>query len=440
MRVATALLLCLSASRSPAADPWAQYGGPAGDFRLPAAKAAAGGAEWKRTFGPGTCGVVADGTRLYTMYAVPRDAKAGDEVTVALDPATGKTQWEERVAVTLRPKQETFGGAPVQPQATPVVADGRLFTVGFTGRLCARDAATGKALWSADLVADHAATPVQFGFAASPIVRAGKLIVHVGGKHAVIAFDPGTGKALWKSAAAEPGYATPVVMTWDKRAVIVQLTRDALFGFDAATGATLWTYALPKKGLTNVPTPIPLDDGRLLVSGQGLDGTRLLQLVRSGDSAEVRELWHQRKAQFFYTNWACDGEAVYGFTGNGGKRLTALRVKDGSVVFQELGQTDANVICLGRELLVCRGDGLVSLGSATADGFAATARGQPVAGRCWAPPTVLGNAVVVRSGAELAAVRLSSLAADFKPPADAGVSALDAAFGGPRPEPKSPDR
>ena len=424
------MMLLALASSLQAAEPWPRYGGPTGDFRLPTPTAGPNEAEWKRPFGRGTSGIAACGNRYYSMSVVPKDGgKAGDEFVIALDPATGKTIWEESVPVALLAKQESFGGASMQPQATPAVHDGIVYTVGFTGLLQACSAADGKRLWSTDLVVDQGATPVQYGFAASPVAFNGKLVVAVGGKHATIAFDLKTGMVVWASEAAAPAYATPVPMSWKGRPMIMQLTRDTLFGFDAADGKTRWSFPLPKTNLTNVPTPIVFDDGRIVVSGQGIDGTRLLQLTEDGDSIAVKERWHQRKTQFFYTNWTTDGETAFGFPGNGGKRFTAVRLKDGAILSQDVGQTDANVVLLGKQLLLCRGDGLLSLGTPTVDGFTADVRGQATKGRCWAAPTIVGGSVIVRSETELAVIKLSSLTTDFKPPADSGVSALDAAFG-----------
>jgi outer membrane protein assembly factor BamB len=439
MRLQALFAILLVVPTVGATEPWSRYGGPTGDFRVPEAKPTTNASEWKRNFGSGTSGIVTDGTRLYSMYSVPSEGgKSGEEFAVALDPTNGKTLWEESVPVKLLAKQEAFGGGVIQPQATPTVFEGKLFSVGFTGLLHARDAATGKLLWATDLVADHGATPVQFGFAASPIVQDGKLVVHSGGKQAMIVFDTKTGNVLCKSEAAEPSYATPVAMTLDGRTTIIQLTRDALFGFDLATGSTLWKYPLPKPRLTNVPTPIVLSENRILVSGQGLDGTRLVQIAKSGETYEAKELWHQRKAQFFYTNWASDGMAVYGFTGNNGKRLTSIKLLNGSILFQELGQTDANVVILGNKLLACRGDGLLSFGTSTAEAYEVSARGIATTGRCWVPPTILGDRAVIRSKSELAIVKLSALVGDFKAPADTGVSALEAAYGSPKP--KTPEK
>ena len=388
-------------------------------------------AEWTRPFGTGAGRVASDGARLYATSAVPKSGETpAVEVTTALDPATGKTLWEERTPFAPRPKQEAFGGSPMRPQATPAVGGGLVLTLGFSGVLQARDAATGKLAWGTDLVESHGATPVQYGFAGSPILSGGKLIVPVGGKHAVIAFDPATGEVAWASAPAEPAYATPVPLSVAGRAMIAVLTRDTLLGLDAATGETLWSHKLKDKGLTNVPTPIPLSGGRLLTSGQGVDGTRMLKVSQEGDAFAVSEVWARPKVQFFYTNWLADEQCVYGYPAQGGKRFTALSLADGKTVSQDIGQTDANVVAVGGEFLLCRGDGLLSLGKFTPDGFEARVRGKATSGRVWAAPTVVGGAVIVRSDTELACVRLASLTADFVPPADKGVSALDAAFGG----------
>jgi outer membrane protein assembly factor BamB len=368
------------------------------------------------------------------MYCQPlSENSAGEEFTTALDLATGKTLWEQGESVKRLAKQESFGGAPIQPQSTPCVAGGLVFTVGYTGLLNARDGATGKKIWGTNLVADHGATPVQFGFATSPIVWNKQLIVHSGGKHAVMAFDLLTGKVLWASEAAGPSYATPVIVANNSTPFIVQQTRDNLLGLDPATGKTLWKYSLPKVGQTNVPTPVALSENRLLVSGQGWEGTRMLQLVAGGEGTTVKQLWYQRKTQFFYSNIVIHKEAVFGFPGNGGRRFTSLRLKDGTAAMLEAGYTDASLVELGDKLLFCRGDGLLSRVNVDDATVEVLDKAKPLAGRVWVTPTVLGQMLLVRSETELTAIPLSSLKADFVAPPDAGVTAMDEAF---KPKPK----
>lgn len=75
------------------------------------------------------------------------------------------------------------------------------------------------------------ATPVQFGFSASPLVYDGAFVVHVGGKQAtLVAFEPRDGRIRWKSAPAEPSYASPMLVRVDGEDQLIQITRDALLG------------------------------------------------------------------------------------------------------------------------------------------------------------------------------------------------------------------
>lgn len=385
------------------ANDWLQYGGPNRDFslkgtlptKLPAPR-------WRRALGEGTSGIVGDGKALYTLYAEGFSAnrEAGTEVVIALEAATGKTRWEHKTPVAMLPKQQSYTRDPVRPQATPLLWQGKLLTLGFTGLLTCFEAATGRVLWQHDLVKAFEATPVQFGFSASPLVHNGAFVVHVGGKQAaLIAFDPRDGHVRWKSAPAEPSYASPMLVRVEGEEQLVQLTRDALLGVAASDGAMRWSYPLPKLGLTNVPTPLLLPDARLVLSGQGILGTRLLKLSRT---QAPTELWANTKTTYFYCNWATTPELVVGCNNNG--FLSALRLTDGQELWRERGQADANLLQVGSETLLLRGDGLLTRARLTPAGLQAVS-GQPLlTGRCWTPPTLIGNTLYARDTKELVAL------------------------------------
>ncbi|MBX9628431.1 MAG: PQQ-like beta-propeller repeat protein [Gemmataceae bacterium] len=407
------LALLLVGTADPATPAWPGYGGPTRDFRVAVAPAGPWTEKavlWRRPLGPGESGIVSDGTTLFTQYSVPdpKDKKRGEEVVVALDPATGKTKWEHKYPAAMLPKQETYRGAPVGPQATPLVGGGRVFAVGFAGLFHCLDAATGKVLWKHDLVAEYDATPVQFGFAASPVAYKDVVLLHVGGKQAaVMAFDPKDGAVRWKSAPAEPAYATPVVAAFGGEDQVVQVTRDTLYGFAAADGSSRWTYPLPKPGLTNVPTPIPLPGDRLLVSGQGFQGTRLLEITKIDGRFAAKPVWHRKEVEFFYCNWAVVGDVAYGYSANAGSKFVALRWRDGEVLWEDGRQKDANLLAAGDGLLLLRGDGKLARARPTADDLGAGAEFQLLAGRCWTPPTLIGGRLYARNAAEVVAFRLA---------------------------------
>lgn len=404
----TVLVLFVGTGRAADGPGWPQYGGGSRDFVRPAVVPGPGAdGVWERDLGPGTSGIVSDGGVLVTMYSVPdpKRSSEGVEVVVCLDRTTGKTLWDHRYPVARLKGQESYSGDPIRPQATPAISGPQVCTLGYTGLLKCFDVPTGKLVWRHDLVKDFGAKPVQFGFAASPLVAGGLFLVPVGGAQAaVVAFNPADGAVVWKSKPAEPSYSSPVLMPSDRGGVVVQVTRDAIFGFDAKGGQTRWTYPLTDLGFTNVPTPIVLPNRRLLVSGQGVKGTRLLEVAAAGDAVE--EVWKNEKVQFFYANWVTDGEAVYG---SADKFLRGLRLSDGKELWREQGQADANLLRVGPDTVVLLGDGQFTHARLSPTGFEEVNRVERLAGRCWAAPTLVGDTLYARSESKIRALKLSSI-------------------------------
>jgi outer membrane protein assembly factor BamB len=390
------MLLALVLSAGPPA--WPGFGGPAADFAAPALPPGPPAVRWRRPLGPGESGVVTDGTAVFTLYSVATDKKTGEEVVLAADAATGDTRWEHRYPLAMRPNQQTFRGDPIGPQATPLVHAGRLVTVGFAGALHALDPATGAVAWRHDLVADFGATPVQFGFSGSPVGLGDRILVPVGGNRAaVVALSAADGAVRWASEPAEPSYATPVVMSVAGEQQVVQVTRDHVLGLSAADGTTRWKYPFKDKGLTNVPTPLPLPGDRLLISGQGADGTRLLQLTRTS----AAEVWARKQPRFFHFNWLTADRLVFGYAD---KSLVAVRLADGETAWTKGGLAGGNLARVGDAFLRLRETGDLARLRLTADGAGEPEPLATAAGRCWTPPAVSGTTVFVRSNRELLAV------------------------------------
>lgn len=400
--MAMALFVLLSL---PSADaPWLQYGGYSRDFTVSGMPSPTSFTLlWKTPLGPGTSGVVTDGKLLYTLHSTP-DAKnkgKGCEFVTAFDAKTGKQIWQQKKDVARLSKQESFSGDPIRPQATPALLDGKLCCLGYTGLLTCYDAATGKELWNYDLVKDLGATPVQFGFASSPLIYGDSFIVHPGGRTSLVRLEASSGKIMWKAEAGESSYASPVLAPFFGKKQIVQSTRDYILGIDPETGATLWKYAMPEPGLTNVPTSLPLPGDRLLVSGQGIKGTRLLQLSTLGDQISINELWHNSKTPFFYCNFHVhDGKVI----GNSSKLLVALNAADGKELWRERGYTDSNQLCLGSDFLILAGDGQLSRCRFSDKGIERTVTSKLLSGRCWTAPTLAGSVLYVRNQEQLYAI------------------------------------
>ena len=143
------ILILFTLQTIAAAGDWPQWRGAKRDghapgFTAPARWPALLSLEWKAEVGEGHSSPVVAGKRIYIL------ARQGDaEILRALDPATGKTIWQQadRMPYTVHSAATGHGKGP---KSTPVVAGGSIYTLSISGVLSCRDTASGAARWRHD--------------------------------------------------------------------------------------------------------------------------------------------------------------------------------------------------------------------------------------------------------------------------------------------------
>src|SRR5918992_463424 len=144
--VASTVLGCTAVGASLLAADWPQWRGPNRDgagavFTEPAQWPEKLIERWKVAVGSGHSSPVLVGNRIY-LHSRQQD----NEVIAAFDAQTGKVMWQDRYPAPYRMNPAATGHGP-GPKSTPVVADGRVVTLGISGILSVLDANTGKVLW-----------------------------------------------------------------------------------------------------------------------------------------------------------------------------------------------------------------------------------------------------------------------------------------------------
>jgi outer membrane protein assembly factor BamB len=305
-----ALLLCLVlAITLPAApapevsgDDWPQWLGPKRDgiwretgildkFPPNGPKKA-----WRTAVGGGYAGpAVADGYVYVTDRILAEGAKnpdnpfsdskvEGTERVLCLDAKDGKEKWKHEYACTYRISY------PAGPRATPVVSDGKVYTLGAMGDLICLDAKKGEVVWKKNFPEDYKAKVPMWGFASHPLLDGDKLICLVGGEGSgVVAFNKDDGKEAWKSLMlGEIGYCPPMIYQAGGRRQLIVWAPDAVHSLNLDNGKPYWSEKFKVSSNMSIATPRLAGDELFVTSFYNgsmmlkLDGIKEPSLVWKG--------------------------------------------------------------------------------------------------------------------------------------------------------------
>src|SRR5436190_16252441 len=207
MRILSSLIIVALTAPPTFADDWPQWLGPQRDGvwretgiieTFPA-----GGPKvlWRTPIAEGYAGPAVAGGKVYiTDYIRAKDVAApnggfdkgrfaGFERILCLDEKSGNILWKHEYGTTYDV------GYAAGPRTTPVVAGGKVYTLGTMGDLVCLNADKGGVVWSKKLLQEYNGTLNKWGYAGHPLVDGNRLIVLANGPDSVaIAFDKDTGK------------------------------------------------------------------------------------------------------------------------------------------------------------------------------------------------------------------------------------------------------
>ncbi len=395
--VAAALLPALAL----AGTEWPQFRGPNGDGI--STEAAFSGLDrfdlvptWKQKIGSGYSGIsIADG-RVVTMFS-----DGTSDVAAAFDESSGKELWR----FTVEPTYEGHDGSFTGPMATPVIAAGRVFGLGARGRLFALDLVTGKLLWSTDLVADHGARPPLYGFATSPMIEDGVLVVEIGAEAAAVAgFDPETGERKWSAGADSVQYQSPIPFTFDGHRHVLSTGLKKLYGLDAKTGKILWEYAHEGSGWRGARSivPVPSGEGRIFLAYKD-EASALVTLGREGDAIVAERAWDDRSIRNSYNVPIYYDGYLYAFSS---RFLTCVDATTGQPQWRSRLPGDGFVTLVDGHLVIQTKKGSLHVAKASPEGYEERASLDLFEPGAWTSPSFANGHIYVRSLEELARVEI----------------------------------
>ena len=401
------LVLCVALGAGEAgAREWPQWGGPGRDFRVADPGLTTdwpeGGLEpvWRRPLGEGYSGIAVVGDRLFTQYG-----EGEQEVVVALERATGEEAWSYRYEAP-RPDgmRLNYGEGP---HATPLVTDGRVFTVGTTGQLLALDAGGGRLLWRHDLWGEYGGFRLRRGYGASPIAWGETVVVPVGGEApGAMAFSAADGSIVWRSERFDSAQSSPVVMQVDGESQMVFFIQDEVVGIDPDDGSLLWRHPHKSFGPYNISTPVIGADGTIFVSSSYNGGSRLLRVSNGEGGTRVEEVWHSKRLGIHFTNALRVGDRYFASTGRSGVVAAAVDAATGELAWRSRTIGRASYIHVGELILALEAEGRLLLLELGPDGPVVLAETQLLDSQSWTVPALAGRDLYVRDREQILAVEL----------------------------------
>ena len=357
---------------------------------------------WKAPVGIGYASPIVSGQRVFTF------ARNGEnEVASSLDLATGKVVWTQSYPAPYALNSAAAGHGK-GPKSTPVVHQGRLYTLGISGILSAFDAASGRPLWRKDFAGQFRDAAPIYGTAMSPTVADGLLIAHVGGENdgALVAFGAEKGDVRWTWKGDGPGYASPVVADIAGVRQVITQTQKQLVGLSLGKGELLWSLPFTTPYDQNAVTPVVSGD-TVIYSGLG-QGLRAARLTRVGAKWTLAPAWQNDEVSLYMSSPVLDGGRVFGFSHKNKGQFFAVDAATGKTLWLSEGRQGENaaVLVAGDALLMLTNDGELIVAKKDAKAFAPIATYTVAESGTWAHPALVGTTLLVKDHEQLTQWRI----------------------------------
>lgn len=260
---------------------------------------------WRVELGPSYSGPVVAGDLV--IVTETRDAKT--EHVRALDRATGKERWHVEWEGSMKvPFFAASNGSWIR--STPCVEGDRVFVAGMRDLLVCLEAATGKEIWRADLMASLESPLPTFGFVSSPLVSGDHVYVQAGA--GFVKLEKATGKIVWRTLDDGGGmngsaFSSPYPATIGGVFQILVQTREQLAGIDPEKGTVLWKTPVEAFRGMNIVTPT-VHDGRVFTTSYG-GGSFLFGVDPANAEKPVEQVWRNKVQGYMSTPIVIGGRA-----------------------------------------------------------------------------------------------------------------------------------
>lgn len=411
------LLLGMTASsfgQSRLSREWAGWAGPNGDFSAepdPRCNYSLAPKQvWELNVGMGNSAVVSNGRSCVIQFSTD-----GGEALRNCDLLTGDLIWQTSYATDYQSRQ--YPG----PHSTPVIGADFAIAVSIDGVVRRFDLETGRTKWTVDLRDRFGMKLPQSGYAASPLLCSGKVIVPTlgesqqvetesyraprnDGRPGMVALDVSTGDTVWKSSSFRSSHASPILIEIVDREVVCLHGMFELVGIDPANGKLVWRHLLRRNASDNVSfTPLwDAPRSQLIVChGYCSKGAQAIGVRYADGQWKTKLNWSNRDMRIVHTNAILVDGIIVGTNRDPSNIMVGIRCDDGKTRFRQRGSGKSNFVRIGDGAISVSSDGILHGLQIDSAGFEEIYRLQFSSEKSWTVASVVGKHLICRGGDKL---------------------------------------
>jgi len=302
------------------------------------------------------------------------------------------------------------------------VTDEYLVSMGAKCHVTCLDANNGRLRWDVSLVHEYGTTIPQWYAGQCPLIDDGNAIlapcgsvveaedangqpVSRGRSVLMTAVNCKTGKVVWEVPNDDGWQMThsciAVMELEDYTKIYVYCASGGAVGVAAADGRLLWKTTEWKVEFANVPTPVPIGEDKVFLSGGYGAGCMMLQVIKEGDRYVPRVLWRRPPAVFgsqqqtpiFYKSH------LFGTRSDG--RFVCLSTRGEPVWISggkhKFGKDGGSYVIADDLIFALNDDGVLTMMEATPQAYKPLAQAKILPGHhSWAPMALVAGRLLAR--------------------------------------------
>jgi hypothetical protein len=338
-------------------------------------------------------------------------------VLVARDLESGKELWTAKVGSADYGHDGGNSGASDNkggdgPRSTPAIIGNAVVTINADLAVNAHDIATGKPLWTRDIMKEHAGRNIMWKNAASPLIENGLIL-------------PGRRRALAKASSR----SIPRMAPWLRKPETTRsltplrsprrssasarsssLPRPGLTAFEPKALKQLWHADFPFN-VSTAASPVVIGDIVYCSAGYTV-GAAAFKVSKSGLDWKAEQIQRWPGDRPLANHWSTpvlhEGHlyGMFQFKQYGKGPIKCVAMPSGEVKWEKEGFGPGHAVLTNGNLVALSDTGELVVIAAKPDAYSELARAKVIDGKCWTTPVISNGRVLVRSTKEAACLDL----------------------------------